>query len=292
MKNITLLVGPSGSGKSTHAKALEASGYVRISQDDQGRDGHFKAFLEAVNAGSDIVVDRPNFYVVQRERYLVPAREAGYTTKIVVLHVPKKICMNRCNARQDHPTIKTPEDASRALNMFFRKYERVQDFEADVVERLGWEHAKDYATVFDIDNTMANAAHREHFINGANSILQRKKDWKSFFEAGEFDTPNVWCQELFWQMQEKYPCVFVSARPDDYNKLTEDWLQKHNLDHNGLFLRERGDFRQDAMIKETILDFELLPRYKILFVVDDRKVVTDMFRRRGLTVLHCAPGEF
>lgn len=40
------------------------------------------------------------------------------------------------------------------------------------------------------------------------------------------------------------------------------------------------------------MNFDILPQYRPLFFIDDRKRVVDMWRRRGLTCLHCANGDF
>jgi hypothetical protein len=47
-----------------------------------------------------------------------------------------------------------------------------------------------------------------------------------------------------------------------------------------------------GLVKENILDFELLTRFNILFAIDDRQQVVDMWRRRGITALQCAKGDF
>lgn len=59
-----------------------------------------------------------------------------------------------------------------------------------------------------------------------------------------------------------------------------------------LLMRPRNDFRKDDVIKENLLDFEILTKYQPYFIIDDRKQVVDMWRRRNLTVLQCAEGEF
>ena len=57
-------------------------------------------------------------------------------------------------------------------------------------------------------------------------------------------------------------------------------------------MRPRFDCRKDDIVKEIILEFEILPRYKPHFVLDDRQQVVDMWRKRGLTVLQCDEGNF
>ena len=70
----------------------------------------------------NIIVDRINHTKEQRQRYLAPAKAAGYSTEIVVLHEPYEVCLKRCIERKDHPTIKDEATAKKALHMFYTKY--------------------------------------------------------------------------------------------------------------------------------------------------------------------------
>lgn len=305
---LILLVGPQGSGKSTLAKT-EFNSYSYINQDLQGKEGHINQFLVDIDQKKDIIVDRINHTKSQRLRYLEKAKEQGYSTKIVVLHQPKDECLARCVARPDHPSIKDKKTASKALHSFFKEYERVTDDEADVVERRYHSDKfkrKTDCVVFDIDNTIANNKHREHYMTG------EKKDWKGFFSQLHNDTPveaveflyrlcDVFNNDVYSSTVGGSDCfiapplstIFCSARPDDYREVTQDWLIEHGFGcHQGLFMRERNDFRQDALIKENILDFEILPRYNIMFWADDRDQVVNKIRSRGIAVFQVAPGEF
>ncbi len=292
MKEIILLVGPPGSGKSTHYTTNFPNHYY-VSQDLQGKK-HLNLFNIAIEAGLSIVVDRMNFNVMQRERYLEPARKAGYKTKIIVLHVPSKVCMIRCINRENHPTIKDSNDARRAIDLFFRKYERVENSEADEVIRLGWDDAKETAIICDLDGTLCNIDHRMGFLNSkvADSVNAQKKDWKNFFADIPNDVPNKWCVEILERMEDRHRIIFCSGRPDDHRQATNDWLVKNQINGYSLFMRRRGDFRKDATIKEIIYEFELKPKYDILFWIDDRKVVVDKIRSHGVTVLACHEGNY
>lgn len=276
---LILMVGPSGSGKSTFA--LEQSGFVYINQDLQQKQ-HLILFKKAIEEKKNVIVDRLNFSLEQRNRYLVPAKDAGYETEIIVLHESYDTCMKRCQNRTDHLSIKTQDDASNALNMFFSKYERVSDSEADRVVRKWPEGFKPGAPVIDLDGTLCNTDHRQSFVR------QQKKDWKGFFSQIHNDTLNAWCGSIYDQFIKNYPVVFASGRPDSYRKETIEWLNKHGFSTEHLYMRNRKDSRKDTVTKSVILDFEILTRFSPLFFVDDRKSVIQMYRDRGFTVLDCA----
>lgn len=301
-KKLTLLVGPPGSGKSTEAKRyLDTHGnrkdLVRISQDDQGKQGHMDEFNKALRDGKDIVVDRMNFDKKQRRRYLDPARKFGYKTRIVVLHVPMDTCLERCLERKDHPTVTNALDAHSAVKTFFSKYERVTDDEADEVFRAGWVSSNEIkAVVCDLDGTMADVEHRRKFVR-PDDMPEGKKfrpNWEKFFEEMVNDPVNEWCREAVSLMSERYPIVYATGRPGDYRSHTEMWLEEKGLKFPGckLFTRLEGDCRKDSIVKEIILEFEIKTRYNILFVLDDRKQVVDMWRSHGYTVLQCDEGNF
>lgn len=57
-------------------------------------------------------------------------------------------------------------------------------------------------------------------------------------------------------------------------------------------MRPRNDYRRDDIVKEIILDFEILTRYTPIFMIDDRTQVVEMWRRRGFVCLQCAKGNF
>lgn len=291
-KVLILEVGPAGSGKSGHAYMMEQKfGFVRISQDDQGK-AHLDLFKNAISKDKNVVVDRMNFNVQQRERYIEPARKAGYEIRIVVHHVPKRICLERMLKREGHPTIKNEKSAQAALKTFFGKYERVEDSEADMVIRLGHDDdTRPTAIICDIDGTIAEINHRRHYLDRDKEAGIRP-NWQMFFKEMVNDTINVWCYDIVSSLCMQYPIVFATGRPDNFHKETYAWLYEHRVPMTDLFMRPRFDSRKDDIVKEIILEFEILPRYKVHFVLDDRQQVVDMWRKRGHVVLQCDKGDF
>lgn len=147
----------------------------------------------------------------------------------------------------------------------------------------------------DIDGTAANINHRRHLVEGKKE--GKKVDWPRFFDEMVNDTPNQWCQLLLLALvNQGHEVVFISGRPDSHELQTTNWLVKHypHVFTGRLYMRPAGNYDQDYLIKEEILaaNFDDAEQEGILFVLDDRQQVVDMWRRHGLTVLQCDEGDF
>lgn len=163
--------------------------------------------------------------------------------------------------------------------------------------------------IVDIDGTLSDCQHRLHFINGEH------KDWDAFYSALENDKP---IEQMRWLMRiidmgcgnmmigSDVNFVFCTGRPEKYRNLTVKWLIKNidecfcpdSEDDEGgetwpkLLMRKDGDFRADDIIKQEMLDSLKAKGYEILFAIDDRKRVADMYRKNGVICLQCADGDF
>lgn len=140
--------------------------------------------------------------------------------------------------------------------------------------------------IVDLDGTLADVSHRlKHVRKGM------RKDWKSFFAEMHLDPLNVWCRELMVAMKNAgFRVAIVSGRPDDYRDVIERWLQEHDVPYDAIHLRRGGDFRADNIVKREIL-YANFNKDDVLFVVDDRPSVVQMWRQEGLVCLQCDPHE-
>lgn len=86
--------------------------------------------------------------------------------------------------------------------------------------------------------------------------------------------------------------ILVSGREAKYRKPTERWLEHHAIPHEALHMRRTRDFRKDSVIKTEIYREHIEGKFAVLFVLDDRNQVVDMWRGHGLTCLQVAPGDF
>jgi predicted kinase len=125
-KNLIVCVGCIGSGKSTFSKEFKEGGDFRVSQDEQGRVGHYEEFLGAIKIGFPrVIIDRMNFNKQQRAKYIEPARKMGYAITIVEFKTCPLICRERALNRQGHPTIgpNQPELVDKIIKFYHEAYE-------------------------------------------------------------------------------------------------------------------------------------------------------------------------
>ena len=307
MNKLTILVGPPGSGKSTFAKTMEANGYLRISQDDQGKDGHMELFESHVVTGRDIVIDRMNFDKKQRDRYRLEAIKNGYTVNFVEFVTPRQVCFDRCMKREDHPTIHgiyimegegtgVAEDNDRkvqvtnsALNTFFKLYEEVTAEEGELL-RIQYNNGDNERTsiMVDLDGTLANLDHRLHYVKG-----EGKKNWHKFFKECIYDLVYEDVKGILeMEFEAGTDVVLCSGRPEDYRKETEEWLAMNKIPYTTLKMRPAGNYKSDDITKAMLYRYEIKPFYRVKYVLDDRTQVVNKWREIGLNCMQVRPGDF
>lgn len=138
--------------------------------------------------------------------------------------------------------------------------------------------------VFDIDGTLSDPSHRLHHVTNG------KRDWPAFFAGMSEDAPKhdvIWLNWLA-SRADGVAILIVTARPGDYFEQTEDWLRRHGVEYDNIYMRKIGDTRQDAIVKSEIIDQIEAEGYCIRAWVDDRQQVVEAVRQRGITVLQCA----
>lgn len=133
--------------------------------------------------------------------------------------------------------------------------------------------------VIDLDGTLANIMHRTHLVKS------RTPNWEQFYSLVSRDGLNRWCRFLMTALSTYgSDVVIVSARPEKTRENTEAWLKGFGICYNQLYLlRGDKDFTPDHELKKKWL--EKYGKNKILFVVDDRTSVVDMWRSEGIVCL-------
>lgn len=142
--------------------------------------------------------------------------------------------------------------------------------------------------IVDLDGTLCDSDHRKHHVE------KTPKDWDAFYGGMADDKIKRPILDLVICMARNgYKIIFLTGRPKQYETITKIWLRKNAIiDGCFLYMRAEGDFRPDHIVKEELYRKHIEPTSHVVFCVDDRKQVVDMWRRIGLTCLQCAEGNF
>jgi len=88
------------------------------------------------------------------------------------------------------------------------------------------------------------------------------------------------------------PIILVSGRNDKYKPETVEWLKKHNVPYQYLYMRKDGDFRKDVEVKLEFYNNYFKDKINILGVFDDRVQCVKLWRSLGLTCFQICEGNF
>ncbi|WP_332758249.1 phosphatase domain-containing protein [Streptomyces sp. MT206] len=132
--------------------------------------------------------------------------------------------------------------------------------------------------VFDIDNTLADTDHRQHFLEG------RPRDWDGFFGAAPADPPLARGVELAVESAADCEVVYLTGRPERCRADTEEWLARHGLPEGRLWMRGNQDRRPARTTKAEVLK-RISRGRQVRMLVDDDELVCQAARAAGFRVV-------
>jgi predicted kinase len=89
-----------------------------------------------------------------------------------------------------------------------------------------------------------------------------------------------------------YQIIIVSGRDDSCFEMTSNWLNKHQIPYDYLYMRKTKDFRKDSIVKKEIYEKYIKDSFNVLFCLDDRNQVVEMWREIGIKCLQVQEGNF
>jgi hypothetical protein len=139
--------------------------------------------------------------------------------------------------------------------------------------------AKELAIIVDVDGTLAD-------MRGVRGPFE--------WDKVHLDKPHQDVIDLVKDLTslEKYRIIITTGRDGVCEQETKDWLTDNGVMYDDFYIRPKGDFRKDNIIKSEIYMDHIRPKYDVKFVIDDRDQVVEMWRSLGLRVLQVAPGNF
>ncbi|RPI89622.1 MAG: polynucleotide kinase [Chloroflexi bacterium] len=139
--------------------------------------------------------------------------------------------------------------------------------------------------IFDIDGTLADVSERIHHVK------KKPRDWNAFFAGMAQDKAIHSMVRLCNVLHASgIRIILCSGRSEEHRDETVKWLSEKGVRYHDLLLRKDQDRRSDTVVKREML--AAIDKSLILFVVEDRSRVVEMWRSEGLVCLQCAPGEF
>ncbi|MFJ5934267.1 AAA family ATPase [Streptomyces cinereoruber] len=305
MPVIHVMTGLPASGKTTAARALQADaeGRVRrVNLDDlrtmldlpdpeRGRS-HTReqtvlavqdaAVRAAVDGGFDVVVD--NTHLTPHIPKRLKAAVAGLDVTFAVhdfTGVPVEECVRR-DAARERPV---GEEIIRILADKHAKATRsgwrlTADWLNDrpATEPYVADPALPTAVMCDIDGTLALRVDRGPYD----------------FTRCDRDVLNVSVRDALraFRSAERDRIVLLSGRSEDHRALTEEWLARHEVPYDELWMRASGDGRGDDLVKAELFDAHVRHRYAVRVSLDDRDRVVALWRRMGLPTWQVNYGAF
>lgn len=264
MSKITMLSGIPGSGKTTRARELvKSSGQKgRINRDDlramlfnsvwSGKREAIvvdceKAIAEVLlQHKNSVVVDNTHLLPKHRDAWSAFAKEHGIQFETERINESLEECIRR-------DSLRTKPVGQAIINRFALQGGLIEWGDKSLI-------------LVDIDGTLAECTKRLHFVETPG-----KKDWRGFYSEIADDDPVDFVIRWVRELAKEYTICLVSGRPDTYQFETIDWLKRHEVPFDYLFMRPGSSGVTDVVIKNEILSW--LPKEKILFCLDDRPVV-------------------
>jgi len=145
--------------------------------------------------------------------------------------------------------------------------------------------------IFDIDGTLANNEHREHYLYPPKG---QKKDWVSFFRDQYLDTVFEPIAVILRALFPYYKIILLTGRPEEERLATKIWLDKYAIPYRRLIMRPIACKEDDTTLKGRLLRMYLTAseRKAILTIFEDRRRVVTQLRIEGYHVCHVANGDF
>ncbi|WP_405866298.1 MULTISPECIES: hypothetical protein [unclassified Streptomyces] len=140
------------------------------------------------------------------------------------------------------------------------------------------ESSKRPLAVFDLDNTLADTAHRQRFLE------RKPRDWDAFFAAAPDDPPIPEGIALVLESAKECEVVYLTGRPERCRRDTLDWLAAQGLPDGRVHMRRNDDRRPARRTKLETLR-RLARTRDIRVLVDDDELVCEDAERAGFTVV-------
>lgn len=219
--------------------------------------------INALKVGYSVISSDTNLNPIHLRRLEEIARNMNVKFEVVDLTaVPYWECIKR-DAKRDKPV------GEKVISqMYFQWIKPSLPKQPEGVEKV---------IICDLDGTIA-------LLNGRNAVTEQHL-------CGN-DLVNPAVKNIIRNCGLRV--IFTSGRSAKVRHETELWLLKHNLYGNNdlLLMRPESDSRPDNIVKKELYQQHIQGRFHVLYALDDRSVVCELWRSLGITCLQVDYGNF
>ena len=293
---ILILIGIPGSGKSTWAKDYVKyhDDYIRVNRDD------FREMLKSAQVCENKIEDMITGLVNQTIENALMKRLNVIVdnTNLKVKYINDIIEKFKYSADIDYRVFDVSldkaieRDSNRdkkvgapVINKMNKEYKILMDsFDFQPVKKIAHRPAvkPDFtsklpeAVIFDIDGTLALMGRRGPF------------DWMQVYKD---DVNEIVVEQLQFHKSKGRKILVVTGRDEVCREVTADWLELHGIEFDEMYMRPKDDYRKDTIIKKEIYQNEVVGKYNLLCVYDDRLQVLDMWYDQGVFTFNVNQGN-
>ena len=318
MQKMIIMRGVPGSGKSTRAREyVDREDYVRVNKDDLRQmlnnglwsranekfihDTSMKLVTMALMAKKNVVVDNTHVTAAQvKPLHKLAEQIGGIEVHEVWVRTSIEECLRRNALREKSERVpddvihRMARDAGIAKSGYVNCHDTVKVYPAyQSYEPLEQDQNLPKAIICDLDGTLAHI--------GARSPYDASR-------CDEVDLPNHAVIECVLVMANAgYRIIFMSGREDKDRAATMRFISKHVtelkypfahtepffdvIDYE-LYMRSTGDQRKDSIVKRELFDTHVRGKYNVVFCLDDRNSIVQLWRSMGLSCFQVNYGDF
>ena len=286
MKKVILTVGLPASGKSTWAKAQMTKNpgrYKRVNRDS----------LRLMLDNEQFNPKREKFITTAQRQLIVSALDEGFHVIVDDTNLNPKYISAFKELVKGKAEVEVKDFTDAPLERCIEWYlKREASVGKDVIVRMYKQYLKPKvqkakhfaelpsAIICDLDGTLCNMVARGPFE----------------YMKCDTDLPNIPVVNVVEKYANDLQIIFLSGREDMAKEKTIEWINKYVPALNGvdwqLHMRKSGDYRKDNIVKGELYEAHVKGKYNVLFVLDDRNQVVELWRDLGLTCFQVNEGDF
>lgn len=306
MKTLYFTIGLPASGKTTWSKKMQESdpNIVRVNKDDLRQLLHAgkwsnhnekqvlrirdQVVHDSLSMGRHVIVDDTNFHEKHETTMRSIARGNGAKFEIVdFTDVPLQTCIER-DSKRENPVGK------KVIYDMYNKYLKKDNNKP--LNPVVFDENLPYCVIFDLDGSLAHINGRSPYEGKSCSSDLVNESIKFLFnlQLDPFSQRKYNSVENIGDKRLGYGVtkIILSGRNGESELETRKWLQDNQIYFNELHMRKEGDTRKDSIVKKEMFDEFIKDKYNVVFVVDDRDQVVQLWRSMGITCLQCNYGDF